>query len=101
MSAPGSAPVLAGLRVAGEPAAWRDAGFTVAGERCRIGTVDLELCGRDAGTGLLGWTVRGLPEGTAQAGSLDGIPTAPARGPAGPAAPAHPNGVEVLEVEDE
>lgn len=97
MSAPGSAPVLGGLRVAGDPAAWRNAGFTVEGDRCRIGTVDLDLCGGDAGTGLLGWTVRGLPAATAQAGTLDGVPTAPARGPAGPAAPTHPNGVAVLD----
>lgn len=97
MSASESAPALAGLRVAGDPAAWRDAGFTVEGDRCRIGTVDLDLCGGDAGAGLLGWTVRGLPAKTAAAGSLDGIPTVPAGGPGGPAAPAHPNGVAVLD----
>lgn len=97
MSAPGAAPVLAGLRAAGDAEAWREAGFAVEGDRCRIGTVDVELCGRDAGAGLLGWTVRGLAAAAAPGGSLDGIPTARARWPAGPAAPPHPNGVTVLD----
>lgn len=71
--------------------AWTRAGFTVDPDGiCRIGTVRIRLLGRDRGTGILGWSLRGLP--TDPADSIDGIPTTGSN--AAPSTPAeHPNGV--------
>jgi hypothetical protein len=85
------------LTVADEPAAWAALGFAVDGDRCRLGGTAVRLVGRDAGRGLVGWTLRGLP-GSGDA-ALDGLATARAvdrRAPA-PATPAHPNGVEAID----
>jgi len=50
---------------------WRSAGFSVdADSVCRVGDVRIRLDGD--GTGILGWSLRGVPVG----GSIDGIPTA-------------------------
>jgi hypothetical protein len=78
------------LTVADEPAAWEALGFATERDRCLIGAVELRLAGRDAGRGLVGWTLRGIGDGV----DLDGLPTtpAPAAAPHAPA-PAHPNGV--------
>ena len=48
---------LAGLTVADDPAAWREAGFTVDDGTCRIGRVDLVLAGPDAGRGIVSWSL--------------------------------------------
>lgn len=63
------------LLVADPPRAWREAGFAVD-ERgvCVVGTVQLRLVGRERGTGIVGWSLRGLPEEVA---AVDGIPTRP------------------------
>ena len=82
------------LPVADPPEAWARAGFHVgADDRCRVGGVDLRLVGRAAGSGVAGWSLRGLPPDWP--GDLDGIPTARATdAPAGAATPAvHANGV--------
>jgi hypothetical protein len=70
---------------------WRAAGFSVdADDVCRIGDVRVRLL--DCGTGILGWTLRGLPAD----GAVDGIPTV--RSDAVPAAPAaHANGVTSID----
>lgn len=60
------------LVVADPPEAWREAGFGVDHGVCRVGSVRLRLVGCDAGTGVVGWTLSGLPEGTTE---VDGIPT--------------------------
>lgn len=49
---------LTGLRVADDPATWEALGFAVVDERVRIGGVTIELAGRDAGEGILDWTLR-------------------------------------------
>ena len=91
----GGLPALDALEVADPPDVWRRLGFVVAPDgACRIGDVTIQLVGKDAGKGILGWTLRAatpLPE------DLDGIPTraAPAgqgEEPHAPPAPAHPNG---------
>lgn len=78
------------LVVADPPEAWTSAGFTVDDDAvCRIGGVRIRLVGRDRGTGIIGWSLRGLSPGTSD---LDGVPTTASQaGPAGPA--VHPNGV--------
>lgn len=80
------------LTVADDPAAWAALGFAVDGETCVLGAVRLRLAGRDAGRGLVGWSLRGLA-GT----ELDGLPTtASASEPPGLVA-AQPNGVAAID----
>jgi hypothetical protein len=76
------------LIVGDEPEAWANAGFTVDDDGvCRIGTVRIELAGRDAGKGMRRWSLRD----TEPLDEIDGIPTAVSTEP--PATPAsHPNG---------
>lgn len=75
--------------MADPPEAWSDAGFRVEGGVCRVGSIDIRLAGRDAGRGLVGWSLRDVA-----ATDLDGLPTERARtdAPPPPAGP-HPNGV--------
>lgn len=83
------------LIVADPADAWESAGFTVEdGSVCRIGGVVIRLTGRDARSGIVGWSLRGLP-GEA-AGDVDGVPTTPSNRSA--SAPArHPNGVVAID----
>jgi hypothetical protein len=77
------------ITVADPPEAWRRAGFTVDGESCRVGSIDVRLAGREAGRGLVGMRVRGIEDGP-----FDGLPIEPATSDAPAAiAPVHPNGV--------
>jgi hypothetical protein len=82
---------VAEIAVADAPEAWARAGFSVdSDDVCRIGGVDIRLAGSSRGTGIVGWSLRGLPDGAAD--ELDGIPTA--RSSAVVSMPAvHPNGV--------
>ncbi|HEX8744716.1 MAG TPA: VOC family protein [Thermoleophilaceae bacterium] len=76
------------IAVADRPEDWAAAGFAVDGARCRVGTIDVELAGPDAGRGLLAMSVRGLARPRP-----DGLPfeaAAPAEPPR--AAGPHPNG---------
>jgi len=82
---------VAEIDVADAPDAWARAGFTVdSDDVCRVGGVDIRLVGSDRGTGIVGWSLRGLPDGSAD--ELDGIPTT--RSSAVVSMPGlHPNGV--------
>jgi hypothetical protein len=93
------------LTMADQPEAWTALGFAVEGDVCRVGSVPIRLAGRDArtgpGSGLLGWTLRGIASA-----ELDGLPTrsageapaATARSPGDePRAVPHPNGVTALD----
>ena len=86
-----SRPELRALRIADDPATWARLGFAVGDDgRCTVGGIALELAGRGAGTGIVGWTITG-PPALAPDAQLDGLPTitddAPAR-----AGGEHPNG---------
>jgi hypothetical protein len=86
------------LFVADPPSAWRAAGFTVEDDLCRIGSVRVRLVGREQGTGVVGWSLRDLPEEYAGslADGLDGLPTTPSQAP--PSVPAeHALGVAHLD----
>ncbi|MDQ6527303.1 hypothetical protein RB608_27055 [Nocardioides sp. LHD-245] len=83
------------ILVADPPHAWRAAGFTVDDDTCRVGTVRIRLVGRARGTGIVGWSLRGLAGGPV-APDLDGIATTSSTAP--PPAPAtHANGVTHLD----
>jgi hypothetical protein len=72
--------------------AWEAAGFTVDDDgTCRIGQVRVRLVGRDGGKRILGWSLRGVPAGQLDDGTLDGVPTTASNAP--PVEPgAHANG---------
>ena len=87
---------VAEIEVADPADPWARAGFSVdsggdAGAVCRIGGVRIRLVGGGRGTGIVGWSLRGLPPDDVRH-ELDGIPTT--RSEAIAAAPAtHANGV--------
>jgi hypothetical protein len=81
------------FQVADTADSWAAAGFTVDRDGvCRIGGVRIRLTGRERGTGIVGWSLRGVPSDQ----PLDGIPTE--RSDAPPPAPAtHPNGAVAVD----
>ena len=84
------------FKVADPADAWRRAGFSVDSDAvCRIGGVSIRLVGRGRGTGIVGWSLRGLPpDGSLD--ELDGVPTT--RADAVTAVPAtHANGVTAID----
>lgn len=83
--------------VVADPAdAWTRAGFGVDSDAvCGIGGVGIRLVGRDSGTGIVGWSMRGLPADWAL-NDLDGVPTKSST--AATAAPTtHANGVTSID----
>ena len=79
--------------VADEPGTWRAAGFDVGEGHCDIGTVRVVLAGRDAGRGIIGWSMRGLD------GDVDFDGLRPSRSDAPPRTPAppQPNSVTAID----
>lgn len=88
------APELHEILVADPPERWEAAGFAVDPDgTCRVGHVRVRLLGPDAGKRIVGWSLRGLPEGTVD---VDGLPTTAAAGEA--CEPVeHPNGALALD----
>ncbi|MGH3582370.1 MAG: glyoxalase [Mycobacterium sp.] len=80
------------IEVADPAEVWADAGFTVSGQVSRVGDVSFRLVGRDRGTGILGWSLRGM----SSEGALDGIPTTASDAPV-PHADTHVNGVTAID----
>ncbi|MDH6245627.1 glyoxalase [Mycobacterium sp. OTB74] len=81
------------FEVADPADAWTRAGFTVDNDGvCRIGSVRIRLVGRDRGTGIVGWSLRGLPA----ACPVDGIATTRSDATA-PAPAEHANGVTSID----
>ncbi len=85
-------PTIDTIEIADEPDRWEALGFDVAGDRCRIGAVELRLAGAREGAGVLSWSLRDL--GSTE---LDGLPTQLSERPAGSPAATHPNGVEAID----
>jgi hypothetical protein len=86
------APTLDELTIADTPAAWSNCGFEVDGDVCTLGEVRLRLAGKEAGKGLVGWSLRDVA-----ATELDGLATSRSDGPPPPRPAAHPNGVTALD----
>ncbi len=79
-------PELAALQIADPPDAWTALGFTVHDDGV-VALAGVELWLDASGSGITGWTLRGVPVH----GDIDGLPTGVTADP--PAAPvAHPNG---------
>ena len=70
------------LAIGADPASWADAGFSIEGDACRVGTVGLRFTD---GQGIRGWRLEGSEV------EVEGLPVAPAADIGSPAAP-HPNG---------
>ena len=84
------------LEVADPPDAWKRAGFSVDSDAvCRVGDVGIRLVGSDRGTGIIGWSLRGLPSHD-PLDDLDGIPTSRSDAVTAPSA-VHPNGVTAID----
>jgi hypothetical protein len=80
------------LEIADDPDAWAALGFDVKGQVCRLGTVAVRLVGREAGRGILGWSLRGVEQG-----KLDGLATRRSESGSTPPTGAHPNGVVAID----
>jgi hypothetical protein len=60
------------LQIADAPEAWKQAGFAVVDRTIQVGTVRVRLVGPEAGAGIVGWTLRGVP---AEVTEVHGLPT--------------------------
>jgi hypothetical protein len=85
------APTLDELTVADEPAAWSALGFALDSHTCVVGDARIRLAGRNAGDGLVGWSLRDVTST-----ELDGLPTTRSDRPP-PAPRAHPNGLVAID----
>ena len=83
-----SAATIDELVLADQPERWAALGFTIVAGCCQLGTVRVRLVGREAGRGMLRWSLRGIASV-----ELDGLPTVRSDSPTPTAAPVHPNGV--------
>jgi hypothetical protein len=91
-AAHGAAPTIDELVLADEPERWAALGFTVSDGCCQLGGVCLRFAGRDAGRGILGWSLRAIASA-----ELDGLPTTRSESTPPPAAPEHPNGALAID----
>jgi hypothetical protein len=78
--------------IADEPSAWEVLGFAVSDGVLQLGSVRIVLAGRNAGRGILGWSLRGVTST-----ELDGLPTTVSTRSAHAYASDHPNGVGVID----
>jgi hypothetical protein len=92
MSSAEAAATIDELRVADDAERWRELGFAVADGCCQLGSVRVRLCGRDAGKGMFGWSLREI-----SSLELDGLSTERSSAPLPGPAPEHPNGVERID----
>ena len=80
-------PTLTDIRLAADPAAWREAGFACDDGGCLVGDVRLEFVAGERG--IVDWALT-----DARAAGIDGLPTRLGGGtPAGGDGPGHPNRV--------
>ncbi|NLT06357.1 MAG: VOC family protein [Solirubrobacterales bacterium] len=90
-----TAPALAELALAAEPAAWAAAGFRVEVGAVTVGGVTLRLLGTGAGRRIVDCSLRGVGDAPA----LDRLPVSAAMAAGPPPEPAgpHPNGVRAID----
>jgi hypothetical protein len=87
-----SDPTIDELVLADEPERWISLGFTVVDGYCQLGRVRLRLAGREAGRGIVSWSLRAIADT-----ECDGLPTVLSQTPVPAPAPAHPNGVLAID----
>jgi hypothetical protein len=76
------------ITLADDPKRWESLGFSVSDGAVQLGSVQVALAGRDAGRGIIDWSLRGIANT-----ELDGLPTTVSRHPPHVQASEHPNGV--------
>ena len=89
-TAPG--PTIDEIVLADEPGRWSALGFALAGAGCPLGSVRLRFAGQEAGSGVVGWSLRGITSV-----ALDGLPTARSSSAMRAPAPPQPNGVLAID----
>jgi hypothetical protein len=85
-------PTIDELTLADEPERWAALGFEVSDDCCQLAGVRVRLAGREAGRGVVGWSLRDLART-----ELDGLPTTISDRPALAPALVHPNGVLAID----
>jgi hypothetical protein len=85
-------PTVDELRIADAPQAWSALGFAIDGDACVLGDVRIRLAGPDAGSGLLGWSLRDV-----NSTELDGLPTTRSDRQPPSERPVHPNGITTID----
>ncbi len=85
-------PTIDEITLADDPERWAALGFYISGNAAQLGATRIVLAGRDAGRGILGWSLR-----TAASTELDGLPTTASQRPSHCVAAAHPNGVIAID----
>jgi hypothetical protein len=84
------------LAIADPAEAWAGAGFGVDSDAtCQVGGVRIRLVGPECGTGIIGWSLTGLPA-DGPVPDLDGIPTRTSAA-AATTGTTHPNGVTAID----
>jgi hypothetical protein len=78
--------------LADEPTRWEALGFAVSDGILQLGTVRLALAGRDAGRGIIEWSLRGV-----SSTELDGLSTTVSERPQHTCSSEHPNGVGAID----
>jgi hypothetical protein len=86
------APTIDEIALADDADRWEALGFTTSDGTVQLGAVRLKLAGRDAGRGILGWSLRGIADS-----ELDGLPTTRSDLSPRAAAPDHPNSVTAID----
>jgi hypothetical protein len=85
-------PTVDEISLADDASRWEALGFTTSDGGVQLGAVRIKLAGRDAGRGILGWSLRGITDS-----KLDGLPTIRSELSPRTAAPDHPNGVTTID----
>jgi hypothetical protein len=85
-------PTIDELTVADAPAAWAALGFELEGETCVVGDVRIRLAGPEAGSGLAGWSLRGI-----EGAELDGLATRRSDRQPPRERPRHANGITAID----
>jgi catechol 2,3-dioxygenase-like lactoylglutathione lyase family enzyme len=80
------------LVLADDGANWAALGFSVSDDAVQLGAVRLRMAGRDAGRGIVGWSLGGVASD-----ELDGLPRPSSQKPPTEAAPQHRNGVVAID----
>jgi hypothetical protein len=85
-------PTIDELTIADAPDRWSALGFEVEGDTCVVGDVRIRLDGRGGGSGLTGWSLRGV-----ERTELDGLATTRSDRSIPGERPSHSNGVIALD----
>jgi hypothetical protein len=90
----GERPRIDAIDVADDACSWERLGFEVREQAVQLGDVRVRLAGRQAGGGILSWSLRGLAGSSKLIGpELDGLPTYRSDQPRPQPADKHPNGI--------